>query len=374
MKLLEQLQTLINDYLLNNPWMSKEMLGNPMSSFVVASVALVLVTIAMWIVKTVIISRLNAWAKQTTTDVDDFVIGLLNQVGLGTYLLVSVYIASQSLILPGSITRILHLLFVVVLTFKVIQVLQQALQFFLGKWMGRTETEDPTATVAAKNLGIIVKVVLWIGGVMFLLDNLGIDVTAAIAGLGITGIAVALAAQTLLKDTFAAFCIFIDKPFKVGDAISVDDLVGTIEYVGFKTTRVRSLGGEQLIFPNSQLTDNRVRNFKRMEQRRIVFKIGVIYQTPADKVREIPVILKQIIDSTPDTKFDRAHFLSYGDFALIYEVVYFVLKPDYLVYANAQQEINFRLMDEFAKRGIEFAYPTQQIFVTSTGQPPPAKS
>jgi small-conductance mechanosensitive channel len=154
----------------------------------------------------------------------------------------------------------------------------------------------------------------------------------------------------------------------------VDDLVGTIEYVGFKTTRVRSLGGEQLIFPNSQLTDNRVRNFKRMEQRRIVFKIGVIYQTPADKVREIPVILKQIIDSTPDTKFDRAHFLSYGDFALIYEVVYFVLKPDYLVYANAQQEINFRLMDEFAKRGIEFAYPTQQIFVTSTGQPPPAKS
>lgn len=374
MKLLEQLQTLINDYLLNNPWMSKEMLGNPMSSFVVASVALVLVTIAMWIVKTVIISRLNAWAKQTTTDVDDFVIGLLNQVGLGTYLLVSVYIASQSLILPGSITRILHLLFVVVLTFKVIQVLQQALQFFLGKWMGRTETEDPTATVAAKNLGIIVKVVLWIGGVMFLLDNLGIDVTAAIAGLGITGIAVALAAQTLLKDTFAAFCIFIDKPFKVGDAISVDDLVGTIEYVGFKTTRVRSLGGEQLIFPNSQLTDNRVRNFKRMEQRRIVFKIGVIYQTPADKVREIPVILKQIIDSTPDTKFDRAHFLNYGDFALIYEVVYFVLKPDYLVYANAQQEINFRLMDEFAKRGIEFAYPTQQIFVTSTGQPPPAKS
>jgi small-conductance mechanosensitive channel len=374
MNFLEQLQSLLNDYLLNNPWMSREMFGNPMSSYVVAGIALVLVTLTMWTIKIVVINRLQAWAKKTATDLDDFLIVLLNQLGLGVYLVVAVYIASHSLVLPGSLSRILHLLIVVVLTFKAIQILQQVVQFFLEKWMGRTEGADPTTQAAAKNLGIIVKVFLWIGGVMFLLDNLGIDVTAAIAGLGITGIAVALAAQTMLKDTFAAFCIFIDKPFKVGDTISMGDLMGAVEYIGFKTTRIRSLSGEQIVFPNSTLTDNQVRNFKRMEQRRIVFKIGIVYQTSVDKVRETPGLIKAIIDTTPNTKFDRAHFISYGDFALIYEVVYYVLNPDYLVYVTAQQEINFRLMEEFAKRGIEFAYPTQQLYVTSTtALPAPAR-
>jgi small-conductance mechanosensitive channel len=356
-----------------NELLQKDYFGNTLQTYCVAILTFVLVMVMMRILKSVVITRLQAWAKKTTTDVDDFLIGLLRYIDPGVYLLVGVYIAAQSLVMAGSIHKILHLLFVVVLTIKAIQVLQEVVQFFLNKWMGRNEQEDPTTAVAAKNLGIIVKVVLWIGGAMFLLDNLGIDVTAAVAGLGITGIAVALAAQTLLKDTFAAFCIFIDKPFKVGDVINIGDLVGTVEFVGFKTTRVRSIGGEQLIFPNSALTDNQIRNFKRMETRRIVFKLGVVYQTPGDKVKEIPVLIKQIIESTENAKFDRAHFMSYGDFALIYEIVYFVLKPDYVVYADTQQTINFRIMEEFQARGIEFAYPTQQIYITSVGQPQTAK-
>ncbi len=356
-------------------WSEYVVFGNTIQVYVLSLVMFMVVMTALRVMKMIVIKRLQNMAAKTATDIDDFVVGLFRHIGAGVYLLMGVYIASRSLVLAGSIDRVLNILFVGVLTFKAVQVLQDVVVFFLDKWMGRTETNDPTARVATKNLGIIVKVVLWIGGVLFLLDNLGIDVTAAVAGLGITGIAVALAAQTLLKDTFAAFCIFIDKPFRVGEFIIVGDLMGTVEYVGFKTTRIRSLGGEQLIFPNSDLTENRVRNFKRMEQRRIVFKFGVIYQTPVEKVKLIPDIVRRIVAENSNARLDRVHFMSYGDFALIYEVVFFVLKPDFQTYGDVQQYINIRLMEEFQKHKIEFAYPTQQIYVTSVTPPvnPPLK-
>lgn len=176
----------------------------------------------------------------------------------------------------------------------------------------------------------------------------------------------AIAAQTLLKDFFSYFSIVFDRPFKRGDFIIIGDYMGTVEYIGIKTTRLRSLGGEQLIFSNTDLTDSRVRNYKFMEKRRVLFRFGVTYETSLSRLKEIPKIIEAIIKDTKDTVFDRAHFFSYGDFSLIFEVVYYVIGPDYNKYMDIQQDINLAIKAEFEKKGINFAYFTQMLNVQKT--------
>jgi small-conductance mechanosensitive channel len=212
----------------------------------------------------------------------------------------------------------------------------------------------------------VIKVVVWGVGIAFLLDNLGFKISTVVAGLGIGGVAVALAAQAVLGDLFSYIAIQFDRPFEIGDFIIVGDKLGTIEHVGIKTTRIRSLGGEQLIFSNTDLTNSRVRNYKRMHKRRVVFKFGVIYQTSLEHMKEIPAIVTDIVKKVEDATFDRAHFCSYGDFSLDFEVVYYVIGSDYNKYMDIQQEINLAIMEEFTKRGIEFAYPTQTLFLNKT--------
>jgi len=205
--------------------------------------------------------------------------------------------------------------------------------------------------------------VIWILAFIIFLDNLGVHISALLAGLGIGGIAVALAAQVLLSDLFSYFTIFFDRPFEVGDYIVIDTFSGTVEHIGLKTTRLRSLTGEELIFSNSDLTSSRLRNYKRMKRRRISFSIGVSYQTKAAQVKEIPQILADIIKSIPDTELNRAHFSSFGEYSLRFDVVYYVLTSNYIKYMDIQQEINLKIIDEFSKRGIEFSYPTQTLYL-----------
>ncbi|MBU1133767.1 MAG: mechanosensitive ion channel family protein, partial [Candidatus Omnitrophica bacterium] len=231
-------------------------------------------------------------------------------------------------------------------------------------WSGRSK--DASLERSLKGILGVVKVIVWGLAIVFFLDNLGFKISSVIAGLGIGGVAVALAAQAVLKDLFSYFSIIFDRPFEVGDFIIVGEYLGAVEYIGIKTTRIRSLGGEQLIFSNTDLTDSRVRNYKRMEKRRVVFRLGVTYQTPQDKLKQIPKIVENIIKNVKDTMFDRAHFFSYGDFSLIFEVVYYVLGSDYNKYMDTQQEINFGLKEELEKQGVEFAYPTQTIYVNKT--------
>jgi small-conductance mechanosensitive channel len=217
-----------------------------------------------------------------------------------------------------------------------------------------------------KNMTWIARFMIWAATLLFIFDNLGVNITAFVASLGIGGVAVALAAQSVLGDAFSSFAIFMDKPFQVGDFIIVGDLLGTVEHVGFKTTRIRSLGGEQLIFSNSDLTSSRIKNYKRMRERRVTFSVGVIYQTSVEKVKMIPPTIKRVVEEHDNARFDRAHFKNFGDFALIYEIVYYVLSADYNMYMDLQQSINFRLMEEFKKAELQFAYPTQQLYVTKT--------
>ena len=191
--------------------------------------------------------------------------------------------------------------------------------------------------------------------------------------LGIGGIAIALAAQAILGDLFSYFVIFFDRPFEVGDFILVGDKVGVVEYTGIKTTRIRALGGEQLVFSNTDLTNSRIHNFKQMERRRVVFKLGVIDQTKAEQLEEVTKIVREVIEQQPDASFDRGHFASYGDFSLNFEFVYYVTGGDYVKYMDTQQAINLEIYRAFEQRGIEFAYPTQTVFVSKTNGSEPAK-
>src|SRR5689334_11840107 len=195
------------------------------------------------------------------------------------------------------------------------------------------------------------------------LNRLGVDVTALITGLGVGGIAIALAVQNVLGDLFAALAIVLDKPFVVGDAITVDTFSGTVEHVGLKTTRLRSVNGEQIIFSNADLLKSRIKNFKRMQERRVLFMVGVTYDTPPDVVERIPSMLREAVEAQQQVRFDRSHFVSYGDSALNFETVYFVLTADYLTFANVNQAVNLAVLRKFSADKIDFAFPTRTIVV-----------
>lgn len=223
--------------------------------------------------------------------------------------------------------------------------------------------ESPDSVAAMDILSFIARVTIWSFVLLAILDNLGVNITTMIAGLGVGGIAVALAAQNILGDLFASLSIVLDKPFVVGDFLVIGDFLGSVEKVGIKTTRLRSLSGEQLVFSNNDLLSSRIRNYGRMFERRVLFSIGVTYQTPLDKLKAIPDMLRNAVESQDKVRFDRAHFQKYGDFALIFEVVYYVLSADYSEYMDIQQAANFRIHEDFEANGIEFAYPTQTVYL-----------
>ncbi len=341
----------------------REYFGNILWDYLVALGVFVAAITALPIIKGGITKRLQALAKKTGNDFDDLLVDLLKRfVGPFVYLLTALYLAALSLTLAESLIGIFQGLFVVIVTFKFTQILQGVAVYGLRKWAEQTAKDDPAGAAMMKNMTIVIRLVLWVAAVLFVLDNLDINITAFVASLGVGGVAIALAAQAVLGDAFSSFAIFIDKPFVVGDFIIVGDLLGTVEHVGFKTTRIRSIGGEQLVFSNSDLTNSRIKNYKRMKERRVVFSVGVVYQTSVDQIRAIPTIIKGIIEEHDTTRFDRTHFKNFGDFALVFEIVYYILEPNYNTYMDTQQSINVRIMEEFVRAKIDFAYPTQLVY------------
>jgi len=249
------------------------------------------------------------------------------------------------------------------------------IDFYIGEVRARKLESDPATVTTIAALGYIGKLACYL--VLFLLAWKFIfneEPTALITGLGVGGIAVGLAMQSILGDLFASMTIVLDKPFVMGDFIIVGDYQGSVEHIGLKSTRLRSLSGEQLVFSNQDLLSSRIRNYKRMFERRVLFKIGVLYETPLEKLRAIPATIRAIIEAQPKTRFDRSHFSSYGDSALTIESVYFVLAPEYAVYMDIQQAINLAIFEQFANEGIAFAYPTQTLYLKhdDTAEPAPA--
>ncbi|GIW68247.1 MAG: hypothetical protein KatS3mg099_195 [Candidatus Parcubacteria bacterium] len=205
---------------------------------------------------------------------------------------------------------------------------------------------------------------MWGIGIILLLANLGVDVSSLLAGVGIGGIAIAFAVQGILSDLFNSFSIYFDKPFAVGDFVVLPDgKMGTVKHIGLKSTRLTSLTGEEIVVPNSTLTGAVIQNFKRMQERRIAFTLGVEYGTSLEKLQRALEIVREAIEAREEVRFDRVHFKQFGDFALIIEAVYYLQNPDYTFYMDTQQAINFAIKEAFEKEGIAMAFPTQTIYL-----------
>ncbi len=342
--------------------MHKEFFGNDLSAYLISLGLLVAGILAVRVIEKIAVRGMKKKAKLTETTIDDLLIKLIEKKLLPILYFGVFYVAIQNLTLTAQVTKIVNIAGIALVTILGIRLAVSVIYFAFERYWEAKE-EDEAKRRSLRRLLPIVKVILWGIGITFLLDNLGFKISTVVAGLGIGGIAVALAAQAVLGDLFSYFAILMDRPFELGDFIIIDDYMGTIEHIGIKTTRIRSLGGEQLVFSNTDLTGSRIRNYKRMQERRIVFRIGVVYQTPVEKLKEIPGIIRGIMDAIPEARTDRAHFASYGDSSLDFEIVYYVLTGDYNKYMDVQQEINLRLAEEFERHGIEFAYPTRTLFI-----------
>lgn len=348
-------------------FLKREYLGNTVQAYAIALGLILVGFIAVRILRNIVITRLKKWSETTETTYDDLVVRTIERFGLPALNFLVIYWAINTLELTPKVTRILEVATAAVIAFFIIRLVSTTVQFSLEGYVRRMEGGEEKVK-QMKGVILILNFIIWGLGIVFLFDNLGYDVTAVIAGLGIGGIAIALAAQNILGDLFNYFVIFFDRPFEIGDFLVIDDKKGTVEHIGIKTTRLKSLSGEQLVFSNSDLTNSRIHNFKGMPRRRIVFSVGVIYQTTKDQLAEIPSIMKHAIEKIGGGTFDRAHFSSFGDFSLNFEAVYFVESGDYNTYMDAQQKINMYIFEAFEKKGIEFAYPTQTLFLAKDGE------
>ncbi len=349
-----------------NTLLEKAYYENTVRNYLIALGIVVVGFVAVRIFKSVVNNRLRRLSERTTTNIDDYVIESINRFGIPILYAMVVYFGLQYLALPGRVDNILRIAITVVVTFFTVRFIANTLLLLLKAYVRRKEGGEEKVK-QLRGIMIIVNVIIWSIGLLFLFDNLGYDVTTVIAGLGVGGIAVALAAQNILGDLFNYLVIFFDRPFEIGDFVIVDDKMGNVEFIGIKTTRLKSLSGEQLVFANSDLTSSRIHNYKRMQRRRIVFKLGVIYQTSLEQVKQIPAVLRAAVEAQNEHEetvlFDRAHFASYGESSLNFEVVYNVLTGDYGKYMDVQQAINFRVYEEFERMGVEFAYPTRTLHI-----------
>ncbi len=341
--------------------------GNTMQTWLIALCAVFVTFLSLILIQKIITRHLSGPAKCTGTPIDDLLRAVFSQTKIFFLFIVSIYIGSNFLVLPLNILKIWNKLVFVVVIIQIAFWVGSGINFIISVNVKKRKADDAASATTISVLGFISKLLLWSIALLLMLDNLGVNITSLIAGLGIGGIAVALAAQNILGDLFASLSIVIDKPFVIGDFIVVDQLKGTVEHIGLKTTRLRSLGGEQLIFSNNDLLKSRIQNFKRMVERRIVFSFGVTYQTPPEKLPLINDMIREIVRKQQQVRFDRVHFKEYGESALNFEVVYFVKSQDYNLYMDIQQEINLEMFRRFQEAAIEFAYPARTFFIQHEG-------
>ena len=350
----------MNDILTQSFW------NNTIYDYLFVLGAVVVGILIVKLIKGPVLRRVKALTSKTKSGVDDFIVDSVERFGVPALYIILISWAVRLLNMSPRLSGFIDFLTTIVVTILIIRFISSTILMFLTRYV-RHQSGGEEKVKQLYGIMVIINVFIWTVGILFLLDNWGKDVTAIIASLGIGGIAIALAAQNIVGDIFNYFVIFFDKPFEVGDFVVIDDKNGVIEYVGLKTTRIKTLSGEQLVFSNSDLTNSRIHNFKKMERRRVVFKIGVVYQTSPAQLKEIQKILTDIVKAQKPTTFDRAHFLAYGESSLDFEVVYYVESGDYTLYMDIQQNINLGIYEAFESRGIEIAYPTRTVYITRTG-------
>ncbi len=290
------------------------------------------------------------------------VIAIVEKIRSPFYAFISLYVALSYLEIPEILSKIFFYILIFWISYRVVIAGYQVIDFVLDKLIEKKANQGSKSMMRA--LGNITKGILWLFAGMVVLSILGVNVTGLVAGMGIGGIAVAFALQGILSDLFSSFSLYLDKPFTEGDFIVVGDTWGTVEKIGIKSTRIRALQGEEIIFSNKELTSAKVHNMKKMERRRAQFTLGVTYETPTKKMEKIPGIIKKIIEKEEIAEFDRINFMKFNDFSLDYDLVYFINSPDYKIFANTNERILLNIKKDFEKEGIDFAYPTKTIHLS----------
>ncbi|MEA4939363.1 MAG: mechanosensitive ion channel family protein [Christensenella sp.] len=332
--------------------------NNTILNYAIFLLTLALSVAAVFFLGRVLLRKLAAYNEKTQTPYGELV-----RVSIKRYLLpiayfTAFYSCTRLLTLNSTLFKIVRgaaTLFAIVMG---AMFLSSLIAYFFGKLKNG---HQENGALAIKWLIRMAKAVVWGLALILFLDNIGIKITSLVTGLGIGGVAIAFAAQSALADVFCFFTIFFDKPYEIGDFIIAGDNMGTVEHIGVKTTRLRALGGEQLIASNADLTGSRIRNYKTMQQRRVLFTLGVTYDTPSEKLRKIPDLIKSIVEQTQEATFARTNFASFGAYSLNYEIVYYVLSADYDRYMQINEQINLAIKEGFEQLGVSFAFPTTSV-------------
>jgi small-conductance mechanosensitive channel len=338
--------------------------------------AIVLVEIiGVWIVfrllKKFIITGIKKIASRTSSEVDDAIIAAAEKFIIPyVYLTINYGIIEQLNFSPHA-ENVLEVIIAVITAYFFVRFINHAIHLSVLLYMQKKD-EPPERIQQLNGILLVIKTLIWIGGTLMLIENLGYNITTIITGLGIGGIAIALAAQNILGDLFSYFVIFFDKPFEIGDNISVNNITGIVERIGIKTSHIRSVSGEQLIMPNAELVKSTIKNNKRLERRGVTFKLNVRYDTKEEKLRSLPQLISNIISNHEHTIFERCHLIAFGDFSLTYEILYFINTSDLVTYLDIQQNIYLEIMNTFSKEGIDFAFPGQTFILQHPLPAPPS--
>ncbi|HOP64160.1 MAG TPA: mechanosensitive ion channel family protein [Spirochaetota bacterium] len=340
--------------------------GNTIKAYLMFVGIIIAGIFAVRIFRFIIFRRIKKFSEKTDVKIDDYIVESFRRNIIPLMYVAVLYSASAFLEVSSRAGKWFVYIFLVTAAFLVTRFCISIVIYIVNRyWL--VEKEGSGRSNISILINTVIKIIVWAVALLILLDNMGVRISGLVAGMGIGGVAIAFAAQSILRDIFNYFTIFFDRPFEIGDFLVIDKFAGVVEHIGIKTTRLRSLGGEELIFANTDLTGSRVRNYKTMQERRVVFAFGVTYKTPVRKLEMIPALIKQIIESIEGTRFDRAHFQKFGDSSLDFEVVYYVLSGEYNTYMDIQQDINLKIMEALKKLKVEFAYPTRTLFMEKGG-------
>ncbi len=346
------------------PFLQEVYLGNTVADYFLAAGIFFAVLLALFIFKRGIIGQLRKVSTKTKTSIDDALISIINSYNWPLYFFVSLYGSVQVLNLSSRLAGWFQTVTMIVVVYYVVYTLEKLVEYSFQRIVQKRILQDRNFDPAILSFfEKLIDVLLYLGGFLVVLQNLGFNVTTLLGGLGVGGIAIAFALQSVLGDVFASLSIFFDKPFKSGDFIVIGDDMGVVEKIGIKSTRIKTLQGEELVVSNKELTETRIHNYKQMRERRIAFTFGITYDATAKQIDQVNQAVTKIIDDIEKTRLDRVHFFQFGDSALTFEVVYFIEDSEYNVYMDIQQQINLAIKKQFEKIGVEMAYPTQTVYV-----------
>ena len=331
------------------------MYGNSLESIAIAASISAGVLVLVWIVRAYA-RRKFARAHETATELDDFLLAVARLTKLFLLFIPAIYLGARALELPDGLHRLLRVATKLSLIAQGALWFSGVIDFFIHRYRRTRIESDPSAVMTMHVFRVGAVAAVWMFAIVSALANLGVEVGPLIAGLGIGGIAVALALQNILGDLFASLSIVVDKPFVLGDSISIDNHGGTVEHIGLKTTRLRASGGEELIVSNGDLLKSRIRNFRRMSERRSVTKLAIDHDTDADTLARLPLLLKTAVEKQEGARFDRAHFIAFGEQSFDFELTYLVNTPDYRIFLDVQEAVNLDILRAFQDEGIAFAH------------------